>query len=98
MPHIPKLAAMTGVRKELTNVPKARKPINQPHVPVPYQGAYKHEAPIEYRGQEPQFGHSLSIRNWQGPSPDRVFQQLYDKDAEIDEFTRELVSDDPSTP
>ena len=98
MPHIPKLAAMTGVRKELTNLPKkGRRPINQPHVPVPYHGAYNHEEPIRYRGQQPQFGHSISIRNWEGPAPDRVFQQLFDQDVKIDEFTRELVPDQPRT-
>jgi len=99
VPHLPKSLGRTqGVRPEVTAIP--RRPVNQQsRPPVPYHGAYQHEDPIAYRGQSIKFMPSLSILNHQGPSVDRIWKQLQlPGEVEIDEFTRELVSDSASTP
>jgi len=92
MPHMPRRYASTlGVSPELSTVPRRPRSVES-RPPVPYHGSSEGEGPLSDYHKPPQQRQMerLSIQRFE-VDPDRVYQQLFGMEAEVDEHTRELV-------
>lgn len=75
MPHIPKgyLSSTSGIRPEV--VPRQARRPNK--TPLPYHGSGQDEEPFQVGQRNKQMRKSISIRNFEGPTPEEILSTLF---------------------
>lgn len=89
MPHIPRAYSPSSYTTEIRSIPKRALP-SAPKTALPYRQEEPQPSQNRERTGQP-IRSKLSILNFQ-VDPDKVFEELVGQEAEINEYTRELVS------